>query len=804
MRIRTYLVLSFAIATLLPALIFSIWSYRDAVSREFAEVHDRHLLLARNLGFAMDRYQQDLVAALDALSATLVRDQNSPELSRLLHQMDLLCVLIVDKKTGVIEQHIATASNPIGQKIPAPLLAEFKNISKPEGVVFSDVIAAEDGQNSIYLVKDLDDHLAIGQITTNYLVNFGKNIAFGKKGHAAIVDRSGNVISHPKPDWVKIRKNIAFIPPVARMMNGETGIEEFYSPAIESDMIAGFTTVQGPGWGVMVPQPVSEIYDKVAENQSSFFVILAAALVAILALGLFLARSLSAPLESLARAVHTSARNRQLLPVRPTGGLIPFTEITEFSNCYNIMVRRMTRVGKQIEKLAFTDNVTGLPNRDRLQSLATSILRPRSGSQKSGLLLLVDLDNFKEVNDLHGHHVGDLFLKACAEKLTTAANRLYASDISSETSPVHAPIVARIGGDEFVVMIEGALSEQHIRTFLENLRLELGKPSPELDLNLYASASIGCTRFPEDGQNLDELIKRADIAMYHAKNSGKNQFQLYTPGIGTQSAAEIRRDLISAIENDELTLEYQPKICTRRRKVVSVEGLVRWKHGDNSRDLPDVWLPSIKGSHAMSRLGEWVIEQAMKDQKKMTGLGHDLLMSVNIGSNHFISADFVESVESIRSRIGFSSDRLEIEVTEDALFVSEHQAVSTFNRLHDLGYKVSIDDFGKGYSNIARLANLPVDFLKIDRSLIVGASDDDRVRTILESTIAMAKELGCKTVAEGVETLGQAEFATRVGADCLQGYYFSPSQPIADLINWLNGLSTSSDHIYLELRSEAV
>ncbi|MEP4768476.1 MAG: EAL domain-containing protein [Roseibium sp.] len=800
MKIRTYLVLSFAVATLLPALVFSIWSYRDAVSREFAEVHDRHLLFARNLGFAMDRYQQDLVAALDTVSATLIRGENSQELSRLLNQLDIMCVLIVDKDTGHVAQHVKTSTGPTVTDLPQELLAEFERIADPDSVVFSDVMAAEDGKSTIYLVKEFEDHYAIGQIATDYLVEFGKNIAFGDMGHAAIVDKSGNVISHPKAEWADNRKNISELAPVARMMNGETGISEFYSPAMNSDMIAGFTVVDNSGWGIMVPQPVSEIYDKVAENQSSFFIVLAAALTAILTLGLFLARSLSAPLENLARAMHTSARNRQLVQVSPPRGLVPFLEVTEFSNCYNILVRRMTRAGKQMEKLAFTDNVTGLPNRDRLLSLAEPILRETSDQQMSGVLLLIDLDNFKEVNDLHGHHVGDLFLKTCANKLTDAANRLNTTGQPDRTDP----IVARIGGDEFIVMIPSVLTEDEICSFLEGLRIELARPDPALDLAIHASASIGCVRYPEHGRDLEELIKRADIAMYHAKNSGKNQYQLYEPHIGTQSVAEVRRDFLLALEDDELVLEYQPKICTRRREVISVEALARWKHPDHSRYLPDYWLPGVKGSHAMNRLGEWVVEQAMKDQMKLAGLGHDLLMSVNIGSNHFITADFVESLESIRDKVGFNSDRLEIEVTEDALFVSEHQAVNTFNRLHDLGYKVSIDDFGKGYSNIARLANLPVDFLKIDRSIILGASNDDRIRTILESTITMAKELGCKTVAEGVETLGQAEFATRVGADCLQGFYFSESLTITSLVDWLNSLATSSEHIYLDLTVEAV
>lgn len=807
MKIRSFLILSFLIATLVPSLVFCAWSYRDGVNREFAEVKDRHLLIARNLGFALERYHQDAVAAFESVSASLSSGTEMPGMTRLLRRLDMLCVLNVDSTNGEILEKLEVDPSGKQSRLPADLLSDLKSIVVRGRTTFTGVRADAKGRNVIFMVRDHGSYLSIGQISTSYFVSLGRSIAFGIKGHAAIVDQSGNVLAHPLADWVANRKNIAKVSAVERMMNGDTGIERFYSPAMKGDMIAGLTSVPGPGWGVMVPQPVSEIYDKVYANQASVFLAIAAGLGITLLLGFVLARSISAPLEKLVEKMKQNARSRQLNTVGTDIGMIPFTEIIDFRNSYNVMVRRVTKAGKRIETLAYTDAVTGLPNRLRLQALAAPILEDASlegmgKSAQGGVLILVDLDNFKEINDIHGRDVGDVFLKACARKLTVVTNVLRAERALAGKDG--DPLIARIGGDEFVIIVPGLHEEDAIQAFLDALRTELTTPVPELPFISNSSASIGCVRFPRHGTDLEELIKRADIAMYHAKVSGKNKSEIYRTGIGTQSVAEMRRNLIAAIENDELVLEYQPKICSRRQKVCGVEALVRWDHPQHGRLLPGIWIPAVSDSPAMTHLGEWAVERAMTDYKRLAGTGCDLFMSVNIGSRHFVAPDFVSSIDAIRERLDFDPSRLEIEVTEDALFVSEDRAVKAFRDLHGRGYTVSIDDFGKGYSNIARLAQLPVDFLKIDRSIIVGAFEDTRTRSILEAIMTMAGELGCRTVAEGVETLQHAEFATRIGANCLQGYYFAASMPIDTLVDWLEHQSDRAVQAYHERLKEAV
>lgn len=786
MRIRSFLILSFLIATLVPSAIFYFWSHRASVEREFAEVEDRHLLIARNLGFALERYQQDIAATFESASSALTGERSIADISHLLTQLNMRCVVIADAETGRVLRRIETPGVTEPDVLPAELLERLGRIAVPGKTVFSGVSGGPGGENVIYLVRPIDGFLAIGQIGTGYFRQLGDSIAFGNKGHAAIVDQYGRVLAHPLEDWVASRKDISKVSAVARMMNGETGIEQFYSPAMKGDMIAGLTTVPGPGWGVMVPQPVSEIFDKVAENQSSVFLALGVGLLITLGLGLPLTWFMAKPIESLVASMKANARNKQLNPIDTDGGLLPVTEIAHFRKAYNLMVRRVTRAAKQIEKLAYTDTVTGLPNRDHLQDIAVPILNEAGMTRPGGIVVLVDIDNFKEINDLHGHAVGDEFLKACAAKLLKITSQLNAhGQATTQTGPIAEPVVARIGGDEFIILVQGLTEENAIRAFLDDLRAELSVPPGDMSLIATSSASIGCAAFPKDGRELEEVIKHADIAMYRAKAGGKNMSAIYTPESGSLTAVQMRRDLLLGIHAGQLQLEYQPKVCSRRRAVIGVEALVRWNHPEHGRLMPGVWIPAITDSPAMNQLGEWVIDRAVQDQQALARKGHDLYVSVNIGAKHFISPGFVETLIDLRDKYDFNPACLEIEVTEDALFASEERAVAVFDEVSKLGYTITIDDFGRGYSNIARLTKLPVDFLKVDRSIIIGAAKDDRIKAILASTLSMARDLGCRTVAEGIETLEQAEFVTRLGANCLQGYYFARAMPLDDLTDWL-------------------
>ncbi len=789
MRIRSFLALAFLVATLLPSTILSWQSYQDGLQREFAEVKDRHLLLAQNVAMALERYHSDLVGTFYSLSASLLAGNSTPNLEALMSSINMLCVLIVDGTSGEI---VARADvNPSGSS-----KALFKKtinvamaIAKPGKTTFSEVIPTDHDGNVLLGVRRYGDKIAIAVVSTRYFVELGKSISFGKKGHAAIVDSAGNVLAHPLPSWVKSRKNIAKVSAVRRMMNGETGIEKFYSPALKEDMVAGLTIVRGPGWGVMIPQPVQELYDKVYDNNKGILIVFSIGLIITAIFVFLLMNSLASPLERLLRAMKANAEEKKLKNIALIPGAIPLSEIAQFNNNYNTMVDRVSEANEKISSMAYSDGVTGLPNREKLEALAEDLFNKCNSPTDGGALIFVDLDDFKQINDVYGHSIGDDFLRDCATKLGNAVHVQQRDRIGVQIKSDN-PIIARIGGDEFAILYPGLINKGEIRRLLVLLHKELSAPSSELNYITKRSASIGCSRYPQDGNKLEDLIKLADIAMYSAKKSGKNKSRIYSRNIGIMTTSELRAEVENAIVNDALVLEYQPKIRTSDQKAVGVEALVRWNHPTLGRLPPNDWIPAITNSPVIKQLGEWVIARAMDDHKRWTDAGLDISVAINIGSEHFSSPDFVDHLTQTAGAKNFDAQCMEIEITEDTLFTSGVIANNLIDRLHTHGYRIAIDDFGTGYSNIARLSKLAVDCLKIDRSVISQASGDERVASMMECIILMADKLGCETVAEGVETSGDVLRSSSVGIDILQGFYFSASMPVDELIEWVTNFET--------------
>jgi len=430
---------------------------------------------------------------------------------------------------------------------------------------------------------------------------------------------------------------------------------------------------------------------------------------------------------------------------------------------------------EKIERLAFYDVLTGLPNRrlliDRLQhALATS------GREKStGALLFIDLDNFKDLNDTQGHDVGDLLLKQVAQRLVASVRE--------------ADTVARLGGDEFVVMLQNldhnmAAATAQVEHVGKKIMAQLNQVYLLGTLEHHSTPSMGVTLFEDHHQTLDELLKQADLAMYESKSAGRNTLRFFDPAmqalVAQRTALEL--DLRHGLERDELVLFYQP-VVDEHARVVGVEALVRWQHPQRGLVPPVEFIPMAEQTGLILPLGQWVLEVACAQLVRWSAqaLTEGLTMAVNVSARQFRHPEFVLQVLDLLRKTGANPQRLKLELTESLLLTDTQDAILKMTELRDVGVRFSLDDFGTGYSSLSYLKLLPLQQLKIDQSFVRDVLTDPNDAAIARTVLALGKSLGFNVVAEGVETAGQRAFLLENGCTLFQGYLFGKPVPIEQL-----------------------
>ena len=790
MKLRTVLFLLFCVLTLVPAVLFWVWPHSSALESEFDEVRGRHLLLAQNLGAALQRYHRDASAAFDLLSVNLEHGHHVEQAADALVNLEFRHICMADARSGKILSQISPLLKKCPDIVPKDRFAHFASIARADKISFTEVMAGPDGQPMIYLLRRWGDKIAIGALTTDYFVRLGKAISFGVKGHAAIVDHKGNVLAHPLDSWVAARKNIAKVSAVKRMLNGETGIETFYSPALKGDMVAGFTSVPGPGWGVMIPQPVEELIAKAERVRFSMITVFAAGIAIAASLAIIVAFLISRPLERIIAASKKMGAGDVSARIDVTSSNLIPTEFRVVQESFNAMAGQIHQNLNQIESLAYIDTVTGLPNRECFRTTVENDIVKLDATGGTGALVFIDLDGFKNVNDALGHDIGDELLMHFAHRVLVAlkmpiekSGKPALNDENRECKTTFA----RLGGDEFVIFVPNAGDDDAIVTEVENILDAIGKPFLLGNNEVFIGASAGVARFPKDGDCYKRILSQADAAMYRAKRSGKNTVCLFDQFSEATAIEEhqIGREIRSALHSDEIALYYQPKISCKDGRVTGLEALIRWQHPERGLLLSGSFVPFIETSDLIIEVGEWVLKNAANQILDLTRKGRPIPISVNNSAKHFANSAFADRVVEIVNEIGIEPSLLEIEVTEAAVLSDLDRAKRSIQKIRDIGVRVAIDDFGKGYSNLSRIAFLPFDVLKIDMSFIVRITTEDRMRVIVDSIIDLASGLNCITVAEGVETEEQAQCLKELGCDQMQGFLYAVPMRMDDVEEWL-------------------
>ncbi|MDO9240600.1 MAG: EAL domain-containing protein, partial [Methylicorpusculum sp.] len=426
---------------------------------------------------------------------------------------------------------------------------------------------------------------------------------------------------------------------------------------------------------------------------------------------------------------------------------------------------------QQIEYQATHDSLTGLPNRTMLADRLQQCMNIADRLDHTVAIAFLDLDHFKLINDSMGHHIGDSLLMIMAERLTKCVR-----DSDS---------VVRLGGDEFVLLLTCLQKAEDMTQSIQRILGAIAEPCSVNELEFVVSCSIGISVYPGDGSDANTLLKYADSAMYKAKQSGRNTFQLYTRELNQAltERMEIEYGLRNAIENEEFILHFQPKIELATGKLCGAEALIRWQPKEGPLISPLSFIPVAEETGQIEAIGRWVLSNACIAASQFSALlGKPFSVAVNVSPRQFRHCDLVSTVKQIVKHMKVDPSCLELEITESCLAHDPPAFIKTLHDLKAFGLTLAIDDFGTGYSSMAYLKDFPVDRLKIDKAFIGNLEDEPANIAILKAIIALGHSLGLKVVAEGVETAYQQAFLHGIGCDELQGYYFSKPLPLADFL----------------------
>ena len=435
-----------------------------------------------------------------------------------------------------------------------------------------------------------------------------------------------------------------------------------------------------------------------------------------------------------------------------------YSNLEKKNNELNRLYQDLSERKRQLEHLAFHDPITGLPNRSLFTENLGSLIRSGQSGTAKLAILLIDIDNFKNINDGFGHSVGDIVLKKVSEKISASLGA--------------ADSIYRFGGDEFIILLQNIRSVEDAREYSEKIKNGLLDPLKINHLELYLTVSIGVSLFPDHAVTPECLLMYADTAMYKAKTNGRNHTRFFNSEMKNEVIERIiiQNKLQQAIANCELFLHYQPQFNKRTGLIRGVEALVRWNNLYLGNVSPNVFIPAAEEDGSIFAIGEWVMKQACSDARRWERDYHfDGFLSVNISARQLKYAGFFQTVKETLESTGLSPSHLELEITESVIIDSYESVVPTLMKLKDMGIRICLDDFGTGYSSLSYLMHLPINTLKIDKSFIEKIDSSPVNRNLFASVISLVSGLGIETIVEGVETAEQLGYIQETKAGSFAG-----------------------------------
>jgi predicted signal transduction protein with EAL and GGDEF domain len=470
-------------------------------------------------------------------------------------------------------------------------------------------------------------------------------------------------------------------------------------------------------------------------------------------------------------------------------------EVGGLADSFRKMVGKLNSNIMRMNILAYNDPLTGLANRVVIQHMLALSLDGRHETPFRGAVLFIDLDGFKVINDSHGHEVGDELLRAASQRIVERGLGRTTETLDNCTTPFgelcdrmpNDIVFGRFAGDEFVAILPGVEDAATLSAMADAILAALSEPFLIEGQLVSISASIGIARTPHDTTSVSEILVFADMAMYAAKQNGRARYAFFDAALRTQvlERIDLERELHEALQNDELVLHYQPKVDARTLEVTGAEALVRWQHPTRGLLPPSAFLDIAEKGDMICELGSVVFRRAFKQIKAWEKLGVRLPIAVNVSASQFANPELCARIRRMMDQYGVDPALVELEVTESVAMQDYEAADSKLRELQSVGIRMSIDDFGVGFSNLTQLVNLPFDTLKIDRSLVADIGRSRKSEAVVQALLGIAAEMGQDTVAEGIERQEEVDFLSRHGCTTLQGYLFAHPLPPGAFLEWV-------------------
>ncbi|MHC6645400.1 sensor domain-containing protein [Alteromonas sp. HB246098] len=431
--------------------------------------------------------------------------------------------------------------------------------------------------------------------------------------------------------------------------------------------------------------------------------------------------------------------------------------------CVDIDLTEQHEIRQELERMACTDLLTNLPNRRALEQCLTSVIDDARSSNTGFGLFFIDLDMFKEVNDTLGHSWGDELLKSVAKRLSGCIDNANG-------------VLARFGGDEFVYLANNVSCENRCEEIAKTLSACFRESFALSTENVHITSSIGISLYPRDGDVIDDILKHADAAMYQAKAEGRNRYHFFTDALSQRLREQrnVAANLRESLHNDEFELVYQPQVDCKTGGFTSCEALLRWCPVDKTKAVPpDVFIPIAERGELIGDIGTWVLKKACQQAKEWKQKGIEIRIDINVSGKELEKSSYFKCLTACRDEYNLQPKDIGLELTENVLIKSDSTILEDLQAQRDLGVEISIDDFGTGYSSLSYLKHFPVTHLKIDRSFLEGAPENEYDSALMEAIVNVGHKLNLKIVVEGVETESQSDYCKSLNVEFVQGYLYS-------------------------------